>query len=133
MMNITDAFPVYPLLVSNALLLAAATLAILKFQRLLKSSSEFWDSPNGSTLQAQNDQGLINRQTDERLALLQDALDSIKRSEVKNLPAPAEKLPFENAVRMAKAGASLDDLVRTCGLSKSEARLFMRIHAKSAA
>jgi len=132
-MNITESLPLYLLLTSNAILVAAATLAILKFQRLLKSSSEFWDSPNGTALQAQNDQGLINQVNDERLASLQETVDNIERNDMVRPLAPVEKLPFDNAVRMAEAGASLDDLVRTCGLSKVEARLFMRIHAKSAA
>jgi len=120
-------------LFSNAVLLGAASIAILKFQRLLKSSAKFWDSPTGSVLQAQCNQGEINRSTDERLEILQGAIESIERNSREIPAAPAEKLPFENAVRMARAGASLDDLIRTCGLSKGEARLFMRVHAKSAA
>jgi len=133
MMINTDAYSIYALLISNAVLLGAASLAILKFQRLLKSSSEFWDSPTGSALQAQSDQGQINQSTEERLETLQHAVENFERSNRESPVAPAEKLPFENAVRMAKAGASIDDLVRSCGLSKGEAGLFMRVHARSAA
>ncbi len=128
-----NSYSLYALLYSNAVLLGAASLAILKFQRLLKSSSKFWDSPTGSALQAQCEQGQINQLTDERLEMLQEAIESIERNSRETPVAPTEKLPFENALRMAKAGASVDDLVRTCGLSKGEARLFMRVHAKSAA
>jgi len=133
MMIDIDSYAYYALLFSNAVLLGAASIAILKFQRLLKSSAKFWDSPTGSVLQAQCNQGEINRSTDERLEILQGAIESIERNSREIPAAPAEKLPFENAVRMARAGASLDDLIRTCGLSKGEARLFMRVHAKSAA
>lgn len=132
MMTIPDSYSVYILLVSNALLVGAASLAIIGFQRQLKSSSKFWDSPTGSALQAQCDQSMINQINDERLAALQEAVDNFERVNVEADP-PSEKLPFENAVRMAKAGASVDDLVRTCGLSHGEARLFMRVHSKSAA
>ena len=133
MMNMLDSYSIYALLISNALLLGAAALAIVRFQHKLESASKFWDSPTGSALQAQCDQSSINQITEERFASLQDAIHKIERiNDVAHSP-PTEKLPFENAVRMARAGASLDDLVRTCGLSRGEAQLFMRVHARSAA
>lgn len=133
MMNIPDFYSIYALLISNAMLLGAAALAIVRFQHRLKSASKFWDSPTGSALQAQCDQSSFNQLTEERLAKLQGAIEKIECTTNGAQPASVEKLPFENAVRMAKAGASLEDLVRTCGLSYGEARLFMRVHAKSAA
>ena len=132
-MTIIDFYFTYALLISNALLLAAAVLAILKFQRLQLSSSEFWNSPTGSVLREQSDQDTINQLNDDRLALLQEAVDRIERTNLEQDLPQTEILPFENAVRMAKAGASLEDLVRTCGLSNGEARLFLKVHARSAA
>lgn len=133
MMTIIDSYSTYALLISNAMMLAAAALAIIRFQRQVNSASRFWDSPTGSALQAQNDQSAINQETNERIALLQDAVKKFESIDGDSQSAPAEKLPFENAVRMARAGASLDDLIRTCGLSKGEAQLFMKVHARAAA
>ena len=131
-MTILDTFFIYALLISNALLAAAAALAIMKIQRLAKSSARFWDSPTGGVLRAQSDQGSNYKLIDERLASLQDAVDMFEHIN-SGIQSPTEKLPFENAVRIAKSGASLDELVRTCGLSKGEAHLFMKVHARSAA
>lgn len=39
------------------------------------------------------------------------------------------ELPVEYAVRMARAGASVEDLVQSCGLNVGEAQLLLRLHA----
>ncbi len=36
--------------------------------------------------------------------------------------------PYEQAIHMAKTGASIDDIVNVCGLSKSEAELISMMH-----
>lgn len=36
--------------------------------------------------------------------------------------------PYEQAIRMAQTGASIDDIVNVCGLSKSEAELVTMMH-----
>jgi len=36
--------------------------------------------------------------------------------------------PYEQAIRMAQTGASVDDIVNVCGLSKSEADLVSMMH-----
>ena len=105
MINI-DSYSLYALLFSNAVLLGAASLAILKFQRLLKSSTKFWDSPTGSALQARCDQQEINQATDVRLETLHETIAKIERNQREASPVTAEKLPFENAVRMAQAGGA---------------------------
>lgn len=40
----------------------------------------------------------------------------------------AANQPYEQAVRMAQSGADSDELVNTCGLSKTEADLIKMIH-----
>lgn len=40
-------------------------------------------------------------------------------------------LPYNEAVRLANKGASVDDLVEQCGLSRSEAELVELLHKKS--
>jgi hypothetical protein len=51
-------------------------------------------------------------------------------------PPPAAPLPsasshargYEMAIRMARAGATLEDIVASCGTTRSEARLLRRLH-----
>lgn len=50
-----------------------------------------------------------------------------------NSTAPVEfynssSQPYEQAIRMAQTGASVDDIVNICGLSKSEAELVSMMH-----
>ena len=133
MMNIIETYPIYALLLANAALCAAAVLAILKFQRLLRSSARFWDSPTGSALQAQCDQSMFNQSTENQLASLAAALEQLEKTTRTVSVATSEKVPYDTAIRMAKAGASTEELVRNCGLSAGEANLYRRIHASSAA
>lgn len=131
MMTIINSYSLYALLVSNVMLLAAATIAILRFQGLLRSSAAFWDSPTGSILKMQSDQNAISELMDERFSSMQGSINEIgQKVGVVQLPM-TENLPFDNAVRMAKQGASLEDLTRHCGLNKGEAQLLMRVHKRS--
>ena len=48
-------------------------------------------------------------------------------------PAPVEfynssNQPYEQAIRMAQSGATVDDIVNVCGLSRSEADLVCMMH-----
>jgi len=43
------------------------------------------------------------------------------------------RLPIENAVRMAKHGASIEDLMRSCGLNIGEAQLMRKLHGQTRA
>jgi len=48
-------------------------------------------------------------------------------------PAPVEfynpnNQPYEQAIRMAQSGATVEDIVNVCGLSKSEAELVTMMH-----
>lgn len=123
--------PIYFLIASNAVLLFAASLAILRFERMIRRYRSFWASPAGSSMQEQTEPyAVLSGFLDHRLSLLQDRIDDLARQ---NAPAavvkPAE-LPFEHAVRMAKHGANVEDLTRSCGLKKSEAQLMQRLHAQ---
>ena len=47
-------------------------------------------------------------------------------------PTTVERsLPIENAQRMARMGASIEDLTRSCGLNIGEARLMKKLHGKA--
>ena len=130
-MMIESDWIVYVLLASNAILAAAAALAICRAQRMSARQRSFWESPNGAALSLQTDPQQLLSAIDARLNAV---AERIPRSEdnSQGIEAEAPPLPYENAVRMAKHGASIDDLTRTCGLSANEARLLMRVHGSVA-
>jgi len=130
-MNIDTSYSLYALLFSNALLVSAAALAVMKLQRLVDKQKAFWSSPTGTVLTEQTDHDALLLAIDQRLSPLLNQIESMSR-EKPNDTRPQQSLPIENAVRMAKHGASLKDLTRNCGLSVTEARLLMRVHAQSA-
>ena len=140
-MSIDSALTTNLLLFSNAALLAAATIALLRFRSQARRFEKFWDSPTGVSLA---DEQALKAQPEPRPELQPDPelerrvaeLQSVVRTLAsKNAIArePAEPgLPIENAVRMAKRGASIDDLIRNCGLNIGEAQLMRKLHGKAA-
>ena len=130
MMIATDIYMFYALLMSNAFLLAAATIVVLRVQRQIQKNEDFWNSPTGAAVQEQSlPTEQIGRIVDQRLSALDRAIDELTERESRLRYSNASELPFGNAVRMVKHGASADDLTRNCGLSESEALLMTRIHA----
>lgn len=139
------------LLLCNALLLAIALLVIVRFRRDLQAFVSFWHSPVGASLAGTQDapptSAPSGSDSDERQRLadtttrLEQQLLMLRRDmyrqTVSDGPAakpPAsggQSLPIENAVRMARHGASVEELRRSCGLSLGEARLMLKLHGKS--
>ncbi|ANO51064.1 DUF2802 domain-containing protein [Woeseia oceani] len=136
-MYIDDAFWQYSLLLANALLLGAAALVIVRLRRELHTMREFWTSPAMAAMQPEPyDDRDLRRMFDRRLTMLQKYVEqqvAARPNMVAESPAAvaprSNELPVEYATRMARAGASEDDLVRGCGLNKGEAQLLMRLHA----
>jgi len=126
MMTIDNTLSFYLLLACNGILVAAASLAILRFQRIMRDQKAYWDSPTGMASLAQTDTEALLDGIEQRFAGTRN-LPAGKSSDTSN----HKVIPFENAVRMAQHGASLDDLTRTCGLSETEARLLIRVHANA--
>ena len=122
-------FSMHLLLISNALVVAAATIAILRLQRLLRNSAVFRENPTDSVMHAKGERDNTKQLVDQRLSSLQKIVFDLVRKQNTVQARTAEKLPLENAMRMAKHGASEEDLTRSCGLSKGEAQLLMRVHA----
>ena len=50
--------------------------------------------------------------------------------ETQTASAPIQ-LPIDNAIRMAKQGASVADLTRSCGLNLGEAELMKKLHGRN--
>lgn len=131
-----EAHYVYLLLGSNAIMLALACLCFTRFDRRCQQLEEFWGSPTGTALNETPDSASVEqreamhrveRRIDElhqQLKLLQSGNDK------RDAPLVERNLPIENAVRMARGGASVDDLTRNCGLNIGEARLMQKLHGQ---
>jgi len=132
-MMIDSTFSLYALLIANACLVAAAALAILRFQRMMRKSRSFWESPTGAAMQRPVPvPGEQDRLLAHEIAVLQKTVASLCNKERPTQEVSVERLPLEHAVRMARHGASVDDLTKKCGLNIGEARLMRRLHGRRA-
>jgi len=135
-MDITDTFVTNMLLIANAAMLAAAVIAIARFRKQARRFEKFWDSPAGVSLadtQALEAQPRPTADTElvKRVAELQNVVSSMAKQE-RVVPKDTDsRLPIENAVRMAKRGASIEDLMRSCGLNIGEAQLMRKPHGQA--
>ena len=123
------------LLIGNAILLAITAIVLMRFHYRCKRLEAFWESPTGDALlrdTTESDASALqsSQRVEEKLSELQRAVTLM---EVKSKAPEAEKkyLPINNAQQMAKSGASLDDLQKTCGLNRGEANLMMKLYGKS--
>lgn len=157
-MMITESIFLFLVIVSQSLLLGAACIALLRVQRRFREVEDFWNSPTGAMLAdaereaneakeqppqpyimtVGTEEALIEKlKLDQRVNELQRKLNELvqQHSEQTSLPAIEfeRSLPIEHALRMAKNGASVDDLTRTCGLNIGEARLLKKLHGRAAA
>lgn len=118
----------------NVCLLAAAAIALARFRGLLRRPQAFWQSRLGAELYAESlaakerSRVLMNQVFE-----LEDAVERLaKRVPLRDDPV-ARVLPFEHAARMARDGASVDELRRRCGLNLGEARLVAKLHGRETA
>jgi len=131
-----DYFFVYLLLASNATLLMIAAVAILRFERRWQRIESFWDSTTGAALSDDSDEEIreqmeATRRLEKRLGELQRTVRQMESKAPQERPTIERNLPIENAVRMARLGASVEDLTRNCGLNMGEARLMKTLHGRS--
>jgi len=129
-MTILENYSLYLLMICNGVLAGAAAIAILRFQNMMKNQKAFWDSPTGVSMSSQSDNDEFLRAVERRFSKFERGLGDLSHVDKSKSAAP-RSVPHENAVRMAKHGATVDDLTRTCGLSDIEARLLMRVHGNS--
>lgn len=134
-MEITEAMTTNLLLLANAALLAAAIIAIVRFRQQARRFEKFWDSPTGMSLadtQSLESQSATqpDPQLENRVAELQSVVRTLATRSQTGGDAPDANLPIENAVRMAQHGASIDELVRGCGLNVGEAQLMRKLHGR---
>lgn len=132
------------LLAANVVLLGGASIALLRFRDQARQFEKFWESPAGvaladtQSLEAQSRsapqrQPLPDPVLARRVVELQKAVNTLAAKD-KAPGKPADiKLPIENAVRMAKHGASIEELIRNCGLNIGEAQLMRKLHGQARA
>jgi hypothetical protein len=136
-MNMTpETYFLYVLFASNAILLAISCLAVVRFERRWKRIEQFWDSPTGSALSDSYDDEIraqveATKRLEKRLGELQRTVKVMDMKAPQQSPPTERTLPIENAVRMARSGASIEDLTRNCGLNFGEARLMQKLHGKA--
>jgi hypothetical protein len=127
---------IYLLMMSNALLLSVACVVLIRFDRRARQMEKFWSSPTGAALSdADLHKGEEQTRAIQRLEQgIHDLQRAIKVTEIRkhrSQPSVERNLPIENAIRMAKLGASIDDLTRSCGLNIGEARLMQKLHGRA--
>lgn len=143
------------LLLANALMLAIALLVIIRFRREARAQLDFWQSPIAAALMVDRDGQAATTASDDSerftqslmrlehqlLLLRQDFMRNAVKESAKERPRQVRpvartivqqstSLPIENAVRMARHGASVEELAERCGLNIGEARLMQKLHGK---
>ena len=123
------------LLISGLLLgVVIATLAalfleqrrLLQRQRELQAELEGRIAKLGSKL-AEYQQS--NIRMGEELISLREKLAQLDNRQQRLEQQDMHGLPYNQANRLVSMGASLDDLMQACGLSRSEAELMLKLHA----
>jgi len=135
MMN--ESYFLYMLLASNAVVLSIACITLFRFERRCKRIEDFWDSTTDEALSESDDekaheQMRATQRLERRLGELQRTVKVMDMKTPPQSPPTERNLPIENAVRMARLGASVEDLTRNCGLNTGEARLMQKLHGKTA-
>jgi len=64
----------------------------------------------------------------EELTALRLQLKRLEDKQLKLETHDPQSLPYSQAARLVGMGASIEDLTQSCGLSKSEAELFVKLH-----
>ena len=135
-MEITDSMILSLLLIANASLLAACGIALVRFRRQARRFEQFWDSPTGvsladtQSLQAETTSRPVpaDPRLEQRVAELQAVVRTLALKSQSASHSVEARLPIDNAVRMARSGASIDELIRSCGLNIGEAQLLRKLH-----
>lgn len=132
------------LLAANVVLLGAAGIAMLRFKEQAERFTKFWDSPAGVALAEARSHEAENRkplkivtakdpELENKVAELQTVVRSLASRDQAQEQSTDSRLPIENAVRMARHGATIEELIRSCGLNIGEAQLMRKLHGKAAA
>ena len=119
----------YVLFGATALLAAAASLSIVRFQKKVRDSANFWNSPTGAAVQADTPAPAAQEaDLAAQIAELRQVIEALAAREKTPAVAPYPESKVSNAVLLAKQGAAVHELVQCCGLNAGEAQLLLRLH-----
>ena len=65
----------------------------------------------------------------EELITLREKLAQLDNKQQRLEQQDVQSMPYNQASRLVNMGASLDDLMQSCGLSRSEAELMLKLHS----
>lgn len=65
----------------------------------------------------------------EELTAMRQLLKRLEDKQLKLEQSDPQSMPYNQAARLVGMGASIEDLTQSCGLSKAEAELFVKLHA----
>jgi cell division protein ZapA (FtsZ GTPase activity inhibitor) len=109
-------------IVVATLLIAAAVVLLLK-RSATRQAREFLDSASHLAQQLEQLQGAVAA-ADARVAALAARWDEQTRT-----AQGASSTSYNVAIRLARSGASRQELMSTCGVTQQEADLVLRLHA----
>lgn len=64
----------------------------------------------------------------EELLALREKIAQLENKQQRLEQQDVHAMPYNQASRLVSMGASLDDLIQSCGLSRSEAELMLKLH-----
>ncbi len=133
---INDTFIISFLLAVNVLLLLVMFTALQRIDARCRRLEEFklsvLQKPETAPAVVDHSAQLaVLKRLEQRFARVQQSVESASFNAVGEHRPVTQSLPIENAVRMAKQGASIDDLTRNFGLNIGEARLMKKLHGKT--
>lgn len=137
MMNISEFDFLYLLLGANALLLGLAAIVLGRLCSRWHRLERFWDSPTAAAIaddaaRQGSEIVLATERLEQRIEALSASIDAAAATGTKAAPASGRCLPLDSAQHMARNGASVEELTRTCGLNVGEAKLLLKLHGGSA-
>lgn len=131
---------VYALLAANTLVLYGGLLAILRLKALCDRQETLLERPQSRPPVTSGVRSAeIERTYSQSLLRIEKQLLDLRNDVAAQADSPLATppgdrcLPLDNAVRMAKNGATADELARSCGLNAGEAQLVRTIHGMQCA
>lgn len=133
---INETSVLFLLLAANLMLLLVVFTALLRIdarcRRLEQFKLSILEKPE-TTPAVVDTSAYVNilKRLEQRFASVQKSIESAAADTVAEARPLTQSLPIENAVRMARQGASVEDLTRSCGLNIGEARLMQKLHGRT--
>lgn len=104
-----------------------ATIAFIRWRRATLAQTELVLANHAVVLQRLAD---LEARVEATNVTVSQLGERIRKPQQLASPAPVATTPgYEIAIRLAKSGATRDELISGCGLSASEAELVHRLHA----